>query len=96
MQERISFKLQPVKDNAALHGRDIGKLGVGTLIIVDEKLIHDGWVPIFGPGDLYPWKNTGKQAWVKLANTSLKNIKEHSYLLKTKEDGSIISFIQLS
>ena len=97
MQNRISLKYQPIKDDAALHGRDIGKIGIGTHIIVDEKLVHDKWVPIVGPAPLGPlWLETEKQGWVELANTALEAVEQHQYLTTLAADGSVISCKQLS
>ena len=95
---RQSTKYQPIKDNAGLHGADIGTIGSGTKIIVDLDLLHDGWVPIVGPYDLGPtWKNTGKQGWIELANTVAAETGTHQYLLTiSATDGKIVSCKQLN
>ena len=56
----------PIKDDAALHGADIGYIwgGYNVQLTVDYSLLHDGWVPIVNPN---PWRDSGKQGWIKWA-----------------------------
>ncbi len=60
----------PIKDDAELHGRDIGYIwasgGVG--LTVDYAELHDGWVPIVNPN---PWRDSGKQGWVKWSRCTI-------------------------
>lgn len=54
----------PVKDAAALHGKDIGYIyDFGNVqLSVDYARLEDGWVPMVNPPT---WKETGKVGWVK-------------------------------
>lgn len=102
MQNRISLKYQPIKNAAGLKGADIGKIGAGTHIIVDETQAKKDdrktlWAPIIGPAPLGPlWLESGRQGWVELANTALEGANQHQYLLTTDSTGAIVSFRQLS
>lgn len=95
---RQSTKYQPVKDDAGIHGADIGTIGIGTKITVDLDLMHDNWVPIVGPTGLGPtWKNSGKQGWIELANTVAADAGTYQYLLVTSATtGDTISFTKLN
>jgi len=102
MQKRISVKLQPIKNAAGLKGADIGKIGIGTKVWVDEEHAEKDdrkttWVPIVGPDMLGPtWMKTGQQGWIELANTVLQGETNHQYLLEIDSDGDIVSFKQIS
>ena len=93
IEKRITNRAQPVKDNAALHGADIGyiyKAGIVLHVNLDEE--HDGWVPIVGPGDLGPnYKGKGKRGWVKLDRTNKLNEQTTVYQLVLDADGGVVS-----
>jgi len=93
IEKRITNRPQPVKDNAALHGADIGYIyKAGVVLHVEMDKEHDGWVPIAGPGDLGPaWKKTGKQGWVKLSRTDILNEQYSVYQMVTDADGNVVS-----
>ena len=76
----------PVKDDAALSGRDIGYIwGYGNVqLTVDLAQIHDAWVPIVNPN---PWKDSGKQGWVKWSRCAEDRPGETKLLVTVYSDG---------
>jgi hypothetical protein len=74
----------PVKDDAGIHGRDIGYIwSYGNVeLVVDYATLHDGWVAITNPN---PWKDSGKQGWVKWARCAVDNPDEMKILLTIKD-----------
>jgi hypothetical protein len=76
----------PVKDGAALHGRDIGYIwSYGNVsLTVDYELLHDGWVPIINPN---PWRESGKQGWVKWSRCAEDREGEIKILVTYYDDG---------
>lgn len=60
----------PIKDDAGLHGKDIGYVygGYNTIISVDYDSLHDGWVKITNPPT---WKETGKVGWIKASRIAI-------------------------
>jgi hypothetical protein len=102
MQNRISLKYQPIKNDAGLKGRDLGKIGIGTRVVVDETLARKDdrkttWAPIVGPAPMGPlWLETREQGWIELANTALEGVEQHQYLLTVDEAGGIVSCRQIS
>ena len=102
MQNRISLKYQPIKNAAGLKGRDLGKIGIGTRVIVDDALAEKDdrkttWAPIVGPAPLGPlWLETREQGWIELANTALENQEQHQYLLTIDAEGGIVSCKQIN
>lgn len=94
ISERVSTKYQPIKDAAGLHGKDIGSIGTGTMVVVDMDKEHDKWAPIVGPVGLGPiWLKTGKQGWIELANTNETDDDSYQYILKiNKTTGNIMDY----
>ncbi len=60
----------PIKDGPALHGADIGSVGITVPPIqleIDLDRLDDNWVPITGPAPFGPtWLTSGKQGWIKV------------------------------
>lgn len=72
----------PIKDDAGLHGKDIGYVYVDNppvQLVVDFALEHDGWVPITNPN---PWKQSGKQGWIKVSRIAVDTIDKFRYIME--------------
>ena len=92
---------QPVFDAPGLKGRKIGYAYLNLQLVVDmDRQEKDDYkrtyVPVRGPSELYPWKNTGEEAWIELANTAPVDEKTHKYILEIDEEGKLISCKQIS
>jgi len=76
----------PVKDQAGLHGRDIGYVwSYGNVqLTCDFALEHDLWVPITNPPT---WRDTGKQGWVKRSRLAEDRPDMDQYLVTIYGDG---------
>lgn len=76
----------PVKDEAGLHGRDIGYIWASgsVQLTVDYEQLHDGWVPIVIPTT---WRDTGKQGWVKYARCAVDDPQVVRLLVSYYSDG---------
>jgi hypothetical protein len=76
----------PVKTGAGLHGVDIGYIwgGFNVQLTIDYAQLHDGWVPIVNPN---PWKDSGKQGWVKWSRLAEDTPGEIKLLVTYYTDG---------
>ena len=78
----------PVKNAAALHGKDIGFIWASgdVELTIDYAQLHEGWVPITNPN---PWKASGEQGWVKFSRLSeLREGQDAQYLVSITPDGT--------
>lgn len=78
----------PIKDDAGLHGANIGYVYANmppVELTVDMELEHDGWVPITNPN---PWRDTGKQGWIKKSRVVEESVTEKQYLVTIASDDS--------
>jgi hypothetical protein len=82
----------PIKDDAALHGRDIGYVwgGYGTQLTVDYAELHDAWVPIVNPPT---WKDTGKRGWIKWSRVAEMEAEVTRILVSYYKDGHVTAEI---
>lgn len=92
---------QPVFDAPGNKGSKIGYayLNLQLTVDVDRKAKDDlnrVFVPVRGPGDLYPWKETGKEAWIELANVKPVDEEEHEFRIIFNKDFDIIRTERLS